>query len=63
MDALVRLAKKDNPQVGKIFFKGKMKKNRGNSEKIREIKIQNIPKKIMKLIFSSYYFFRLFHLL
>ena len=39
MDALVRLAKKDNPQVGKIFFKGKMKKNRGNSEKIREIKI------------------------
>ena len=37
MDALVRLAKKDNPQVGKIFFKGKMKKNTGNSEKIREI--------------------------
>ena len=61
MDALVRLAKKDNPQVGKIFFKGKMKKNRGNSEKIREIKI--FQKKIMKLIFISYYFFRLFHLL
>ena len=40
MDALVRLAKKDNPQVGKIFFKGKMKKkNTRNSEKIREIKI------------------------
>ena len=26
MDALVRLAKKDNPQVGKIFFMGKMEK-------------------------------------
>ena len=34
MDALVRLAKKDNPQVGKTFFKGKMKKkNTGNSKK------------------------------
>ena len=40
MDALVRLAKKDNPQVGKIFFMGKMEKKKPvNSENIREIKI------------------------
>ena len=42
MDALVRLAKKDNPQVGKTFFKGKMKK-----------KIQETRKKFVKSKYSK----------
>ena len=44
MDALVRLAKKDNPQVGKIFFKGKMKKTK---------KKQQTRKKFVKSKYSK----------